>query len=130
MTRGALAGVLLAGTLAVSASAAEDDLAVVKRAVQEERVPERPATRPRGTAPTWLHVRVQDKGEKQARVSVNVPLALVAALGTDCPASWHCDKLGKDGKAARLSDLLATLESGQEIVQVDDQEHTVRVWVD
>jgi len=123
--------------------AGEDDLTVVRRAVAvrtDRPAPAPPKAPDRITArarkderpPQWLRLRVVEKGSRRARVSVNVPLALVRALGDECPLSW-CGR-GAKGRAEedglRLSDVLAALESGQALVEVDHEDATVRVWVD
>ena len=134
---------LLAGGFALTggmawAQPADDDLAVVRRAVaigEDAGTARRPAVtreapaRQRGK-PEWLRVRVQEKGAKRAKVSINVPLALAHALGEDLPVRWHC--YGEDGGrcGVKLSDVLKALESGQDLVEVDDEDTTVRVWVE
>jgi hypothetical protein len=76
-------------------------------------------------------VRVTEKGEKQSRLSINLPLSLVRALGDGCPIRWHGTRLGKEGeRPVRLSDVLRALESGQNIVEIEDEEATVRIWVE
>jgi len=116
--------------------AADDDLAVVKRATTGEAQagPEEkagPTPTRNATTPQWLKVRVVEKSGKKSRVSINVPLALVHALGDECPIDWHL-KAGRNGerRKIRLSDVLKALQSGQEIVQIEDDESTVRVWVE
>jgi hypothetical protein len=119
------------------AVAADDDLAVVKRATRgaEQAAPEGekagPTPHRSTTTPQWLKVRIVDKNGKKSRVSVNVPLALVQALGDECPIDWHL-KPGRNGepRKVRLSDVLKTLQAGQEIVQIEDDDATVRVWVE
>ncbi|MFI5184006.1 MAG: hypothetical protein ACHQNV_06390 [Vicinamibacteria bacterium] len=133
-----LGGALLAlGASAVRA--ADDDLSIVKKAVQAdaggsgstEAKVATPAPR-KGPEPRWFRVRIVDKGEKKSKVSINLPLALVKAMGDDLPLDWgHCRKDGSAGRRTlRLSELLATLESGQEFVQIDDDEATVRIYVE
>src|SRR5262245_15730605 len=144
------------GTAAVRAVDTEAELAVVKRAVAQSAAPEGPA--PPATAarlagpsspeprkpetapgtrmdkPRWLRIRVIDKQEKKGKVSINVPLALVQAVGDDWPIDLHCNRHrnspGSDRCRIRLSEVLATLQSGQDIVEVDDDEGSVRIWVD
>lgn len=142
------------GSAAVRAVDTEDDLAVVRRAVAqsapespappataapravppspEPRKPETPAART--DKPRWLRIRVIDKQEKKGKVSINVPLALVHAVGDDWPIDLHCGRhrssSGSDRCRIRLSEVLATLQSGQDIVEVDDDEGSVRIWVD
>src|SRR5688572_26570288 len=152
----ALAAVALAATMGtVIATTAEDDLAVVKRAVQQ------PGTR--GDAPEagtradlprtalsardvrWFKVRITEKGAKKARVNVNLPIALVRALGDDFTidlgrhsrgdrwrGGWRGDGSSRDRgeHRIRLGDVLATLEAGQSLVEIDDDDATVRVWVE
>jgi Mrp family chromosome partitioning ATPase len=118
---------------------AEDDLAVVRRAVAEPptraprpesvRAPEPPKAQ-KGE-PQWLRVRIKEKNGKST-VSVNLPLALARALGEDLPLDLTCRK-GNEGEGrakVRLGDVLASLDSGQDIVQVDGEDGSVRVWVE
>src|SRR5258708_7779328 len=120
------------------AVAADDDLAVVKRATtgEAQAAPEGEKAGPTpnrnpAAPPQWLKVRIVEKSGKKSRVSVNVPLALVHALGDECPIDWHL-KAGRSGEArkVRLSDVLKALQSGQDIVQIEDEEATVKVWVE
>ena len=157
------AALTVAAAGVVIAASAEDDLAVVKRAVARQDAPaktppaaaaEEPITRadeqdawegrtdarPRTGGPgrdlRWFKVRITEKGAKKARVSVNVPIALVRALGDDFPIDlgrhgrrdgWRGDR---SEKVIRLGEVLATLEAGQSLVEIDDDEATVRVWVE
>ena len=145
----------------VIAAGAEDDLAVVKRAVARQEAPartppeaaaaEEPITRvnekddawerrndalPRTGGPgrdlRWFKVRITEKGAKKARVNVNLPIALVRALGDDFPIDIgrHGGWRGGREKAIRLGEVLATLEAGQSLVEIDDDDATVRVWVE
>jgi hypothetical protein len=129
----AIAGWLLASALPVAAQdrSSEDDLAVVKRGVQSARheprkveaASEHGASRA-GSRPLWLKVRVVEKGAKRAKVTVNLPLAMVRALGDDFPVDLGSRRL-------RLSEILQTLEAcGEPLVQVDDEQTSVRVWVE
>lgn len=128
----------------VIAATTEDDLAVVKRAVarQEAAAPapaasvDVPRLRP-GQKPEWLKVRIQEKGAKKARVTVNVPIALVRALGDDFPIDIGRHRRWRDGdqptdgeKVLRMGEVLALLDSGQSLVEIDDEESTVRIWVE
>jgi hypothetical protein len=119
----------------------EDDLSVVKRAVAMNQASVAPARAEtgvktvaapavRGREPRWFKVRVVDKGTRKNKVTVNLPLALVRVLGDDVPLDWRC--AGGDGPrcSINLSEVLAALEAGQDIVQVDDEESEVRVWVE
>ena len=102
----------LAGT--ASADRADDDLQAVRRAVaSSQAAPERPpaeapplaAPRAAGGEMRWFKVRLVEKAGKKARVSLNLPLGLVPPL-------------------------LRALDSGQSLVEIDDEETTVRVWVE
>ena len=128
------------GAVCVPASwasgALDDDLAVVKKATAGQTAEGAEADKgapqkAKSPSPQWLKVRVTEKAGKKAKVSINVPLALVRALGDDCPLDWHF-KAGHSGETRKihLSDLLKALEAGQQIVEVDDEESTVRVWVE
>jgi hypothetical protein len=142
-----LAAAAAAGMGTVLAAAADDDLAVVKKAVQPvtraddagkpavDRVDTaRPAVSARDLR--WLKVRITEKGAKKARVTVNLPIALVRALGDDFPIDLGGHR-GRDGwrssrreTVIRLGDVLSALEAGQSLVEIDDEEATVRVWVE
>jgi hypothetical protein len=126
----------VATTWAVSS---RPDLAVVRRAVAQmdnssarsETSPAPPKRAVRKAEPQWLRVRITEKNGK-SKVSVNLPLALARALGDDIPLDWACRRHdGDDGRRKiRLGDVLASLDSGQDIVQVDSEDGNVRVWVD
>jgi hypothetical protein len=139
------------------AASVEDDLAVVKKAVahrspdqagmqapsgspgpwdpaakpatpSQEQEKDPPRVRARtGKEPQWLRVRVVEKAGK--KVSVNLPLALVRALGDDIPIGLHCGRYGK-GSTLTIGEVLRVLDSGQDLVQVDDEDANVRVWVE
>jgi hypothetical protein len=80
-----------------------------------------------GKEPQWLRVRVVEKAGK--KVSVNLPLALVRAMGDDWPIGPHCGRFGK-GSTLTIGEVLRVLDSGQDLVQVEDEEANVRVWVE
>ncbi len=130
------------GALAAPAAAdrADDDLAAVKRAVggpSIETEPKSPAEdpaqpprraerdRPRRSEPQWLRVRVVEKGQKRSRVSLNLPLALVRAFGRDWPLEGcrRCEH-------RTVGEVLRALDSGQNLVEIEDQDAFVRVWVE
>ena len=136
-TTGAVALVaVLGGAVLLAAAEAtkprEDDLALVKRAVaaRVETLPAPEASAP-GREPQWFKVRVVEKATGKRKVTVNLPLALVKAMGDDMPIDWPC---GGEGSRVvsnlKLTRLLATLEAGQDLVQVDDEDSEVRVWVE
>jgi hypothetical protein len=114
----------------------EDDLALVKKAVAAR--PTASATTPavvaqegtgaKGKAPQWLRVRVAERGGK--KVSVNLPLALVRVMGDDWPIELHCGRPGKDRARLTLGEVLRALDSGQDLVQVEEEDATIRVWVE
>ena len=140
----AVGAAVAAGT--VIAGSAEDDLAVVKRAVRvsqdaparvtpvppadDERAVRGETRRTANRDLRWFKVRVTEKGSKRSRVNINLPIALVRALD-DFPidigrhGGWH-----DGGRTLRLGEVLATLEGGQSLVEIDDDEATVRVWVE
>ena len=141
MALGAGFAVLAAGTVMASWSA-EDDLAVVKRAVAKQEVrttspessvrAEPPAPRP-ATELKWLKVRVTEKGAKKAKVTINLPLNLVRALGDDFPLDFGNRRWDRDHertRTIRLGEVLAALEAGSPLVEIDDEESYVRVWVE
>ena len=142
--------VAVAALLSVPAIAADDDLAVVKKAVASPQAPAspdalqegRPALAPREAGkpePQWLRVRTfakDAKGEPRKRVSVNLPLSLVRALDDfpiDLCRHGRPDDAKVDGKRrcdVRLADILSALEAGQELVEVESDEETVKIWVE
>jgi len=138
MLAAGIAGTALAlgGLVRAAAQETADDLSVVKRAVAQAPAPAAPAVKPaaagpRSGKPLWFKVRVIDKGTKKGRVTVNLPLALVRAFG-DTPFDWKC---GGDEHPARrcsikVADVLETLEAGQELVEVDDENSIVKIWVE
>lgn len=129
---------LAAGLLAFSqgasgAGSVDDDLAVVRRAVAAQSAPrpEAPPARAERTdapartdKPRWLKVRVQERTGK--RLSVNVPLAVARALG-DLPVDLDC---GRRRCKLTLDEVLRSLDSGQDLVQIEGEDATVRVWVE
>ncbi len=92
-----------------------------------------PPRRRAGVEPQWLRVRVVEKpGGRRSRVSVNLPLSLVRAViaeGDDWPIDWNCGRRGRKCDV-KLGQVLAALESGQELVEVDDENATVKIWVE
>ena len=142
------ARLLLCAALGVGLSAsalaggAEDDLQAVKKAVRatSESQPRPPAEDPGGAAaetkprakgePMWFRVRVVEKANKRARVSVNLPIGLVRAMGDEWPIpSYHgCRKRERCGMT--IGEVLRALDSGQSLVEIEDDEASVRVWVD
>jgi hypothetical protein len=147
--------VTVALALAVAAGAGleasgEDDLAIVKKAVASPaparaRAESRavvaqaaPAAAEARTAvrtsrePQWFKVRVVDRGTGRKRVTINLPLSLVRALGDDT-IDWGCRSGEGDRencRSVRLSEVLRSLEAGQELVEIEDDEATVKVWVE
>lgn len=151
-----LMAALVLGALAAPSAAdrADDDLAAVKKAVgttveaeatppaeepaaraeksraeerrERQRAEERRADRSRSRRgePQWIRVRIAEKGEKHARVSVNVPLAIVRALGEDMEIGDH-----RHGHRT-VGDVLRALDSGENLVDIEDEEATVRIWVE
>ncbi|HEV7499518.1 MAG TPA: hypothetical protein VGQ33_05910 [Vicinamibacteria bacterium] len=146
----------LAGTTGAGlATSGEDDLAIVKKAVASPaparaRVVRTTATAqaapvvapapaveatPRartGREPQWFKVRVVDRGTGRKKVTINLPLSLVRALGDDT-IDWGCRSGDGDRDkchTVRLSEVLRSLEAGQELVEIEDDEATVKVWVE
>jgi hypothetical protein len=111
----------------------DDDLAVVKKAVQadpdEARSPapsaqSMPATTRVSPGPgQWLKVRIVEGSGKRSRITVNLPLAMVRLLGDDLPIELGDQKV-------RLSEILRSLEAGEPLVEVKNRDATVRVWIE
>jgi hypothetical protein len=85
---------------------------------------------PRKGEPRWFRVRVVEKSGTRARVKINLPLGLVRSLGDDWPLGIHhrCER--ENGQCLTLGEVLRALDSGQSLVEIDDDEATVRVWVE
>ena len=136
-----LLGVAIASPAA--AGSAEDDLQAVKRAVMASnaqpprplpedpaQTPEaKPARSPRGEA-FWFKVRVVEKANRRAKVSINVPIGLVRALGDDWPVypPGRCSK--RDRCKITIGELLRAVDGGQSLVEIEDEDASVRVWVE
>lgn len=122
-----LLAALLSAALAapVAADRADEDLAAVKKAVAA--APAAPAPH-RSSEAKWFRVRVVEKGAKHGRVSINLPLGLVRAFGEDWPLQG-CRR-GEGHQAPTLGEVLKALDSGQNLVEIDDEDASVRVWVD
>ena len=138
-----LGAAALAGVAVVASAqpAPEDDLAVVKRAVAQNAAPAPAAESPRaapdkalrasGKEATWLKVRVTEKTTGRKKVTVNLPIALVRAIGDGWPRiDFDCGDDRRARCAIKVSEILATLEAGQDLVEIDDERETVRVWVE
>ena len=116
---------------ATNGSSAEDDLAVVKKATSSEngsRATAEAPPRARGDEPQWLRVRIVESGDKKATVKVNLPLALVHALGDDLPVPGCGDDDG--GRELTVGEVLRALDTGESLVEIEDGESTVRIWVE
>jgi hypothetical protein len=144
----AVVGVASLAVVASTGPAPEDDLTVVKRAVAqatpapaapaaraaERAAPEEKTAEPRprasGKEPTWLKVRVTDKETGRRKVTVNLPLALVRAVGNGWPRiDFDCgEQRARCG--IKISEVLAALESGQDLVEIEEEHESVKVWVE
>jgi hypothetical protein len=93
-----------------------------------ERDAPRTARAPKASEGKWLRIRVTERAGKHAKVSINLPLGLARAFGEDWPIQG-CDDCGR-GQKLTLGDVLRALDSGQSLVEIDDDEARVRVWVD
>lgn len=135
MRRGAWL-VVAATILGAAGVRAEDDLALIRKAVaQSDPAPQAPVVAPaaRKAEPQWLRVRVEPKGEQKGRVKINIPLAFVKAVGDSLPASFGegCRRERREASCGlKLSEVLKTLEGGQDLVEIEDEEQTVRVWLE
>jgi len=141
--RTSLFAAILATALAASVAAdgVEDDLQLVRKAVASSASPARPpaeappaASAETGPAarkgePRWFRVRVVGKSGKRARVSIDLPLGLARALGDEWPIAEH-GRCRQDGRCPTLGEVLRALDSGQSLVEIEDDEATVRVWVE
>jgi hypothetical protein len=149
-----LAYSILGAAIAIPAAAdrSDDDLQAVRKAVgkpsaeasaqapaleksrppaEEEPMPSQ-ARRPlKSSDLKWLHVRVAPKaGSRTGRVSVNVPLGLVRMFGDDWPIPTGPSCHQHDRCHLTLGDILRALDSGQTLVDVEDDQAAVKVWVE
>jgi anti-sigma factor RsiW len=133
-----VAALLAALAADAAADRAEDDLQLVRKAVASspaaparppaEAPPEaeaRPA--PRKATPAWFRVRIVEKRGGKGKVSINLPLSFTRALGDDWPIAPHC---GHAHKPLTIGDVLRSLDSGQSLFEVDDDDATVRIYVE
>ncbi len=77
-------------------------------------------------------MRVVDRSTGRKKVTINLPLSVVRALGDDT-IDWSCRSGEGDHEkchSVRLSEVLRSLEAGQELVEIEDDEATVKVWVE
>ena len=137
---------ILGAAIAAPAAAgnALDDLQAVRKAVlASSRSQARPPAedpggasvkakpQPRATdEPMWFRVRIVEKAGKRARVSLNLPIGLVRSIGDDWPLPSRHGCRKRDRCGVTLGELLRALDSGQPVVDIEDEEATVRVWVE
>jgi hypothetical protein len=136
-----LFAVILVAALAAPAAAdrAEEDLQVVRKAVGSsslvaqahppaERPPAEAKPAPRRGEPRWFRVRITEKGGKHGHLSVNLPIGVARALGDDWPVTprGECHK----DHCPTLGEILRALDSGQSLFEIDNEEASVRVWVE
>ena len=108
------------------AGSADDDLQAVRKAVLASS---RPQPRVKGE-PMWFRLRIVEKAGKRGRVSLNLPIGLVRSLGDDWPIPGYQGCRKRDHCGVTLGELLRSLDSGQPLVDIEDDEATVRVWVE
>lgn len=128
-------GLVAIGGLLAGSVRAEDDLALIRKAVarSEEPAAAAPAVPASKGEPKWLRVRVEPKGEKKGRVKVNIPLAFVKAVGDNLPMTVGdgCKHGRREAYCGiKLAEVLKTLEGGQDLVEIEDEDQTVRVWLE
>lgn len=136
-----LFAVIVVAALAVPAAAdrAEEDLQVVKKAVGSssqvaqarppaEEPPAQAKPAPKGSEPRWFRVRITGKGGKHGHVSINLPIGIARSLGEDWPVAPH-GECHRD-RCPTLGEILRALDSGQSLFEIEDEEASVRVWVD
>ena len=132
---------IVVAALAAPAAAdrTEDDLQVVKKAVGSssqvaqarppaEESPAEGKAAPRKAEARWFRVRITEKGGKHGHVSINLPIGIARALGEDWPVAPH-GECHRD-HCQTIGEILRALDSGQSLVEIDDEEASVRVWVD
>ncbi len=136
-----LFAVILLAALAVPAAAdrAEEDLQVVKKAVGSstqaaqarppaEEPPAEAKPAPRKAEPRWFRVRITEKGGKHGHVSINLPIGVARMLGEDWPVAPHGEC--HSDHCPTLGEILRALDSGQSLVEIEDEGASVRVWIE
>lgn len=113
-----------------------DDLDAMEPPEPELERDTAPPTRMRrgsGREPRWFRVRVIEHGRKRGGVTINLPIGIARALGDDFPIELGCHRhhgrRGEPCPTLRLGDVLRSLASGEDLVAIDDDDTTVRVWV-
>ncbi len=133
--------IALALAAPAGADRTDDDLAAVKKAVaaapsrasspaaaRTTAEEEPPAVRRQGGEAKWLRVKVVEKANKGAKVSLSLPLGLVRSFGDEWPL--HLCHRGAEGRCPTIGAVLRSLDSGQSLVEIDDEDATVRIWVE
>jgi hypothetical protein len=125
--RTAMAAALLVGLVPVGVRAADDDLTVVKRAVQN---PDRVRGAGARSEARWFRVRIEE--HDGGKVKLNLPLPFVRALGsqTDAwPGGMRCGAAGHHCPR-KLSEVLGALDAGEEFVSIEGDDARIRIWID
>jgi len=118
--------------------ASEDDLAVVRRAVAggsgttvaEDHSRTRAASKVRREA-QWLRVRVTHK-DGRGKVKFDLPLFVARTVGGEIPIEWGaCPKGSKAGKGStKLAEVLDLLDAGDDVVRIETEDASIRIFVD
>ena len=120
---GALAVLVLA---AAAGRAMDDDLSVVRHALAS-----RPEVSTRLDRARWFKLRVLDKASGKTRVTVNLSLPLVRAVGDGWPdVRWQCQGKANGRCSLKVAEVLQALASGQELFEVDNDQQRIRVWIE
>jgi hypothetical protein len=75
-------------------------------------------------------VRIREKGEEGAVVSLDLPLALVGALGGNGDLEDDQGHGRSKTRRSALGNALRALESGQPIIEIEAEDASVRVFVE
>ena len=67
-------------------------------------------------------------GPSGHRGRLRAPLALVHALGDDIPVPG-CGEEGAD-RHVTVGEVLRALDTGESLVEIEDEDATVRIWVE
>jgi len=116
--------IFLCLTAGPSYTSDKDDYQVIKKAVQEN-----PKIQPAGEA-KWLKVLIVDKATGKEKVKVTLPLSLVEIFAR-CAGK---EEIKMDGKNQNLNveQLIEQLKKAgsMSIVEIDDEEATIKVWLE
>jgi hypothetical protein len=101
-------------------------------------VPSRPSAAgaaDKRSEPRWIHLRITSRSDPDSRVSINLPLSFARALLESLPQKTR-DELRRQAEQRGLAwEALSTglqelAVTGEPLLEVDDGDERVEVWID